>query len=327
MEKIVGRISEVKIGATSAEGGTRDRVITIGGATALPFNYFEGKIPNPPAISFDVFDAPIGLPKALKTPYKDVMEDPAEWAKFCVEKYGAEMVTIHLVSTDPENLDRSPEEAARTIEKVLQAVKVPIIIGGSGNPKKDPVVFTKVAEITQGERCLLASATPEQYQTLGAVAIAYGHSVVGWTSIDLDLAKQLNRLLLNLGVPKDRIVMDPTLASLGYGVEYSFSVMEKMRIAALLGDEALQMPMLAGVSNAWGAREAWKKSPELGPQEYRGPLWETVSGIVAVMSGADLLMMMHPDAIKTVRKAISAFQKGEKISTNIYDWIIEKESV
>ena len=324
MSRWSSRIVEVKIGATKSEGGSRNKVIVVGGESDLPLFGSSEDIPHPPVISMDVFDCKIPLPKVLKEPFSEVLEDPAEWAKLCVNKYGADLISLHLVSTDPNVLDRSPKEAAKTVEEVLQAVKVPLIIGGSGNPEKDPKVFEEVAKVAEGERCLLASATLDVYKEIAAAALAYGHSVVAFTPVDVNLAKHLNRMLMSMGLPPNRIVMDPTAASLGYGHEYSFSVIERIRLGGLQGDKDLQMPILVGVTNAWGAREAWLKDPSLGPREYRGPIWEAVTGVTYLLAGADILMMMHPIAVSLVKRVINNVFRGEKIPTKeVHEWLKE----
>ncbi len=309
--QLPGKIAEVKIGATKSEGGSRNSVVVVGGDTCLPFSGFcENK--NPPVISLDIFDMKIPLPRAIREYYEDAMEDPAEWARVAVKKYGAVMVNLHLVSTDPSIKDTSPEEAAKTVEEVLQAVKVPLFIGGSGNPEKDPKVFAKVAEVAQGERCLLASATLEAYKTIAASALAYGHNVVAWTNLDVNQAKQLNRLLTGMGLTPDRIVMDPTTGALGYGLEYTFSVVERMKIQALVEDDKeLQMPILVAASNAWGAREAWRKEKAWGPRECRGPLWEAVTAVTGLMAGVNLILMVHPYAAQVVRECIELLRGGK----------------
>jgi acetyl-CoA decarbonylase/synthase complex subunit delta len=316
-----GSIAEVQIGATRSEGGTRGKAVKVGGEKTLPFYSFELENPNRPVVAIDVFDAPVKLPRAIREYYEDVMDNPASWAEKCVKKFDADLVSIHLVSTDSKGLNRSAQEAAKTVEAILQAVDVPVIIGGSGDPKKDPEVLAKAAEASEGERCLIMSATLELYEPIAESAIAHGHNILAWTPVDVHMAKRLNRLLFGLGVPKNRLIMDPTTAALGYGLEYTFSVMERIRILALEGDEEVQVPMLCGISNAWGAREAWMKTPELGPAEFRGPLWEALTGVTLLMAGADVLLMVHPKAVKSVKDVISKLYSGEKLPMNILNWL------
>ena len=318
-----GRIAEVQLGATRAEGGSRKKVVKIGGERAPPFYLFEGRTPHRPAIALDVFDMPIPLPGPLKEPYKDLLDDPAAWAKFCVEKLDADLVSIHLISTDQRVKDTSPQEAAKTVEEVLQTVDVPLIIGGSGDKVKDPAVLAKVAEVAEGERCMLAPITPDlDFEPIAKAALEHGHVLLLWTPLDMDIQRRLNRTLVKFGVPKDRIVMDPTTASLGYGLEYTFTVMERIRQAALKGDEMLQMPLSSGSTNAWGGREAWLNTPELGPRELRGPLWETVTALTLLLAGCDLFMMMHPTAVKNVKSVIDSLMNAAKpVELLMGDWI------
>jgi acetyl-CoA decarbonylase/synthase complex subunit delta len=326
VEKYPGQIVEVTLGATKTQGGTRGKSITIGGEKSPAFYLFENSTPNPPIISLDVFDTPIPLAKPVKMHVKDVLEDPAAWAKLAVDKYGADMVTLHLISVDPLLKNTSPAEAAKTVENVLQAVKVPLIIGGCGDPKKDLEVFEKVAEVGAGERFMLSSITQDMdLERSCAAAKKHGHMVLSFTPMDLNQARQLNRRLYDF-LPKDHIIMDTTTAALGYGLDYAFTVMERARLAALMGDPELQHPMSSGTTNAWAAREAWKKlDPKWGPRELRGPIWETVTALTLLLAGVDLFMMMHPAAVKTMKEVITELTNKRPINPEkIADWITAK---
>ncbi|MHA1951487.1 MAG: CO dehydrogenase/acetyl-CoA synthase subunit delta, partial [Candidatus Thorarchaeota archaeon] len=267
-------IQEVTLGAKKGQGGTRGSTVTIGGHTAPAWDLFQSPPKNPPIIAADVFDMPISLAKAVKTHYKEVMEDPAEWAKLVVDKFGADVVTLHLISTDRQLGDTSPNDAAKTIEEVLQAVKVPILIGSAGDPEKDGPVLKKAAEVCEGERTLLCSATVDVYEPIAKAAKEHDQVVLSWTSIDINQQKELNRRLFEWLKP-EQIIIDPTTAALGYGLEYAFTIMQRMRLGGLLGDDELRFPISSGTTNAWAAREAWLKNPELGPRELRGPIWES----------------------------------------------------
>ena len=330
IEEYPGRIREVKLGATRGEGGSRGKTVIVGGENSPSYYLFERAPPHPPAISVDVFDIPISLPKAVKTYVKEVMGDPAEWARMAVEKFGADLVTVELMSTDPLIKDAPPKEAAKTVEEVLQAVDVPIIVGGCGDPRKDAEVFIEVAEVTHGERVLLSSLTldMDEAKVLEKVARAaseHGHAVLAFTALDLNRAKELNRKLYSY-VPADSIIMDLTTAALGYGLEYTFSIHERARMAALMGDEELQHPTLSGTTNAWAAREAWMKlPPEWEPRELRGPLWETVTALSLFLAGVDIFMMMHPYAIRTMKRIIKEFSSmGKAKPEKISDWVSVK---
>ena len=330
IEKYPGKVREVTLGATRSNGGSRGRTVVIGGEDAPPFYMFERAPPHLPVVALDVFDMPLSLPKAIKTHVKEVMGDTGAWAKMAVNKFGAEVVTVHLLSTDPLINDTTPKEAAKTIEEVLQAVDVPIIVGGCGDPKKDTEVFTEVAEATHGERVLLSSVTLDMDEAgvLGTVARAaakHGHLVLGFTALDLNRAKELNRKLYQY-VPEGSVLMDLTTAALGYGLEYSFSIHERARMAALMGDKELQHPTLSGTTNAWAAREAWlKMGPEWEPRELRGPIWETVTALNLLLAGVDLFMMMHPRAIQTMKKVIGQLSStGKAKPEEITDWITLK---
>jgi acetyl-CoA decarbonylase/synthase complex subunit delta len=323
------QIQEVPLGNTSADGGTRGKQVIVGGEKALPF-YFDAPMPNRNQITIDVFDMRIGLAKAVKENYDEVMDSPGEWAKKNVDKFNADMITIHLISTDPLVKDTSAKDAAKTVEEVLQAVDVPIAIGGSGNPQKDPEVLSKAAEVSEGERCLLASASLNlDYAKIAEAALKYDHDVLSWTQLDMNAQKELNRKLMKqCNVPRDRIIMDPTTAALGYGLDYAYTNMERIRLAALMGDDELTFPMSSGTTNAWGARESWMVGSPLGqdsdwgPREYRGPIWEIVTGLSLAIAGNDLFMMMHPTSVAVLKQITQTlFGIVEAEPVNIASWI------
>jgi acetyl-CoA decarbonylase/synthase complex subunit delta len=318
--KYTQAIQEITLGATKGQGGTRGNTVTIGGHTAPAWDLFQAPPARLPIIAADVFDMPISLAKMVKMHYEEVLDDPAEWAKLVVDKYGADVVTIHLISTDRQLGDTSPNDAAKVIEEVLQAVKVPILIGSAGDPEKDGPVLAKAAEVCEGERTLLCSATVDVFEEIAIAAKKHDQVVLSWTSIDINQQKELNRRLFEWLTP-EQIVIDPTTAALGYGLEYAFTIMQRMRLGGLLGDEELRFPISSGTTNAWAAREAWMNKPELGPRELRGPIWESVTALALLLAGSDLFMMMHPAAIKTVHDLIDWMKERQKIKPEEYpDW-------
>lgn len=322
IEAYPGKVEEVQLGA-----GTRKSVY-LGGQTAL--YRFEEPQPNPPVVTFDVFDIPMpGLPRPIREHFEDVMEHPGEWAKKAVKDFGANMVTIHLIGTGPKVMDKTPRQAAQDIEEVLQAVDVPLVIGASGDPKKDPIILEAAAQAAEGERCLLASANLDlDYKRVAKAAVDYNHAVLSWAITDVNMQKVLNRYLMKEGLTQKDIVMDPTTCALGYGIEFSIDVITRTRLAALKGDTELQMPMSSGTTNAWGSREAWMKNDNWGPTEYRGPIWETITGLTMMLCGVDIFMMLHPTSVKILSEIGNTFTK-EYLTTELTDlseWITELEN-
>ncbi len=322
----LGQIVEVKLGATKAEGGSRGSPIIIGGEKAPAYYLFDSPMVHPPVIAFDVFDKPPSLAKVMKAPFEDVLGDPAAWAKRCVDKFGADMIQLHLTSIDPLWMNTSPQDAAKTVENVLQAVDVPLAIGGCGDPNKDLQVFEKVAEVAEGERLLINSVTLNMdIERMAKMVKKHGHTVIAFTSMDMALARELNRRLYEF-LPREDIVVDTTTAALGYGLDYAFTIMERTRLAGLMGDAELQHPMASGTTNAWAAREAWMKMDEKwGPRELRGPIWETFTALTLFLAGVDWFMMFHPAAVKTVKDVIKSFGSGKKADADrIAQWVTVK---
>ena len=306
-----GKINPVSIG--------KNNPITLGGEDSYPFYLFEGKLPHPPRIAMEIWDMrPDDWPDSALAPYQDVLDDPAAWASKCVKDFGAEAIVIQLKSTDPNGLDKGPEEATQTVQKVLKAVDVPVIIWGSGNEKKDADVLRKISEDCQGANLTLGPVAEGNHKQIGASAMAYNHTVISSTPIDVNLAKQLNILLENLGVPKERIIVDPTTGGLGYGLEYSYSVMERIRMAALAQeDDKLQYALINNVGNeVWKSKEAkltTEEAPTLGEAAKRGVLMEAVAAVSYLLAGSDLLVIRHPETAKLVRKFIDLLITGDTV--------------
>jgi len=326
IETYPGKVVEVKLGATKSEGGTRGKSITIGGETAPAFYTFERPVLHPPVVTIDIFDMKVPLAKAVKMHVKEVLDDPAAWAKLAVDKFGADLLTVHLITIDPLVKNAPPKEAVKTVEEVAQAVDVPLVIGGCGDPKKDADVFEAIAETFKGERFLISSVTADMdVERCAKFVKRNGHAALSFTPMDLNLARELNRRLYDF-LPKEDIVMDLTTAALGYGLDYAFTNMERARLAALMGDPELAHPMSSGTTNAWAAREAWlEMAPEWEPRELRGPLWEVVTALTLLLAGVDLFMMMHPAAVKTLKDIVNQLLSGGSgDSGKLAEWVSMK---
>jgi acetyl-CoA decarbonylase/synthase complex subunit delta len=291
--------------------GKGDKAITLGGETSYPFYVFEGAMPNAPKIAMEVWDMDPGEDWAepAKAPIKDVLSDPVAWAKKCVNEFGADAIALILVSTDPNGQDASPAAAAATAQKVAEAVDVPLIVYGTSNVEKDAEVLPAVAEACQAKSMTLGPVQDKNYKKIGAAALGYNHSVVANSPIDVNLAKQLNILLGQLGVKDSQILVDPTTGGLGYGMEYSYSVMERDRMAALTQeDEKLQLPIVNNMGNeVWKVKECKlsnAEAPNLGDQTKRGILMEAITAVSLLLAGSDLLIMRHPEAVKLVKSYI-----------------------
>jgi acetyl-CoA decarbonylase/synthase complex subunit delta len=264
-------------------------------------------MPHLPKIAMEVYDSqPEDWPQAALEPFADVANEPAAWAEKCVSSHGAEMIALQLASTDPNAQDTTAEQAVVVTKKVAEAIDVPLMVWGSGNVEKDSAVLKLIAEECVGENLILGPVEEDSHKALGAAAIAYQHTVAASTPIDINLAKQLNILLGNLGVPDERIIVDPTTASLGYGLEYTYSVMERDRMAALTQeDDRLQFPIVCDLAKeVWKIKEARlteEEVPTLGDPSKRGVLLESMTAFLFLLAGADILVMRHPEAIELVR--------------------------
>jgi acetyl-CoA decarbonylase/synthase complex subunit delta len=309
LEKWSGKIATVTIGATKEEGGTRSHAIRIGGEESLPFLFKEGAVPNKPQISFEIWDiAPTDWPDELNKVYSSCYKDPLLWAKTCVEKYKAQSLCVRLQGAHADFGNKTPEQEASFIKDLLKAVAVPLIIIGCGDDAKDNQVLTACSEAAKGQRCLFGSVVQDNYKTLVAAVSADGHNIIAESPIDINIAKQLNILISDMGLPLERIVINPTIGALGYGLEYAYSIMERARLAALSGDKTVASPFICFVGQeSWRAKEAKvavNEYPSWGAQAERGIIWETLTAVALLQSGGDLLVMRHPSAIEKVNKYI-----------------------
>jgi len=299
-----GKIREIRL-------GKGDKSITVGGETTYPFYLFEGGIPNLPKIAMEVYDSPPEeWPEAALEPFAGVTDDPVAWTKKCIDDYGAEMICLQLMSTDPNGLDRGADEAAEVVKRVADAIDVPLIVWGTANHEKDTEVLRRVSEVCEGKNLIIGPVEEGDHKKIGASAIGYRHTLIASTPIDVNLAKQLNILLGNLGVPDDLLIMDTTVSGIGYGIEYCYSVMERARMAGLTQqDEKLQFPVICNIGKeVWKTKEvkiAEEEELKLGNARKRGILMEAISAMVLLLGGADVLIMRHPDAIKLVQEMIA----------------------
>jgi len=291
--------------------GKGDKAVTVGGETSYPFYLFEGEMPNKPKIAMEIWDChPEDWPAAALEPFAGVTSDPVAWAKKCVYDYGAEMICLQLVSTDPNGMNRGAEEAAQMARKVADAITVPLIVWGTANHEKDTEVLRRVAELCQGKNLLIGPVEEGDHKKIGAAALGYGHTVIASSPIDINLAKQLNILLSNLGIPDQQLIMDATVSGIGYGLEYAYSVIERVRMAALSQqDEKLQFPIICNVSReTWKTKEARitaEEDPKMGDARKRGILLEAISAACLLIAGGDIMIMRHPEAIKLVRQMVA----------------------
>lgn len=307
-KKWSGAVREITLGATEADGGTRSHTITVGGQTTLPFLSVEGDVGHRPVIAVEIQDKrPEDWSPLLKQAWGDVIDDPAQWAQ-AAEERGADLIVLQLSLQDADGKPNTADRARDTVRRVLEATGLPLIVLGPGQVEADHELLVAVAEEASGERIALGLCEEKNYRTIVASALAHDQLVVASTAMDVNLAKQLNILISDMGLPMDRILMDPTCAAVGYGIEYGYSVMERLRLAALQGDGMTQLPMIVVAGNeAWRQKEAkvGEDVPEAwGNWEERAINWETVTAASLVESAADILVLRHPESMRRVHKMI-----------------------
>jgi acetyl-CoA decarbonylase/synthase complex subunit delta len=254
----------------------------------------------------DVLDArPDDWPENLSQSFDDVMDSPGKWAAKCVE-YGADLICLVFDGIHPDKGNKTAAEAVAATREVLEAVGVPLILWGCENADKDNQVMPKVSEAAKGENCLIGIVEQDNYKAITAVALADGHNLITGAPLDINIGKQVNILVTDMGFPAERIVTYQSTGALGYGIEYAYSIGERQRLAALSGDKMMAMPAICNVGfEAWRAKEAkLVDAPGWGDAAVRGPMWEATTAICLLQAGADIIRLRHPKSVAIVKNFI-----------------------
>jgi len=306
-EGFTGLVNRITLGATKEDGGTRTSTVTVGGARNVVYGGSIEEKNEKPVIAMDVLDSkPEDWPDVLAESYKDVLDSPGDWAKKCLEEFGADLICIKFEGIHPDKADKDADHAVKVTDEVLKAVGVPLVLWGCGNDEKDNQVMPKVSEAAKGEKCLIGAVTEDNYKALTAIALADGHCLITAAPLDINIAKQVNILASDMGFPLERIVTFQATGALGYGIEYAYSIQERQRLAALTGDKMMAMPVICDVGyESWRAKEAkLVDAPGWGPPAERGPMWEAATAICLLQAGVDIIRMRHPKAVATVKNFI-----------------------
>ncbi len=311
-DTFTGSVNRVTLGATKENGGTRSSTVTVGGAKNAVYGGSPDQAGEKPAIAMDVIDVrPNDWPDTLIEPYKDVLDNPGDWAKKCVEEFGADLICLKFDGIHPDNADKDAAHAVRVTEQVLKAVGVPIVLWCSGNDEKDNQVMPKISGAAKGENCLIGTVTETNYKSLTAIALADSHFLITEAPIDINISKQINILVSDMGFPLERIVTYQTTGALGYGIEYAYSIQERQRIAALTGDKMMAMPAICNVGyESWRVKEAkLEDASGWGNVADRGPMWEAATAVCLLQAGVDIIRLRHPRAAKAVKDFINQIWK------------------
>ena len=292
IEAYTGVVREVII-------GKGEKTLKIGGENILPLHLFDqGSLPNPPKFALQVLDMePADWPAHLTEPFGNVFSDPIKWAKKC-EGFGIDAICLNLVSTDPAEKDTPPEVAANLVKRMVNEAKKPLIVYGSGDEKKDAEVLTKVAELCAGENLLIGPVQKENFEVVGKAILNHGHVAIAQSPLDINLLKELNVKLCKF-LPAERVVIDPLSSALGYGIEYSFSLMERVKqIGVITKDNMTQMPIIANLGD-----ECWK-TKHAKENKTQGLLWEGITAISLFLAGANILVLRHPETLRLIKDTL-----------------------
>ncbi len=296
----------------TVEIGTGDRAIRLGGENVMPFYTFDAGIANAPKVGIEITDGGMEAePECVRKCYEGCVT-VVDMAKKAVSFAGVDFLSIRLEGGDPNGLNKSAEELIQIVKDVASAVDVPLVVCGCNNTEKDSELLEQAAAVLEGRNAVILAADEENYRTLGAsVGLTHRQVLGAESAVDINLAKQLNVLLSQLGVDRKTVLMNVGAAAAGYGFEYLVSTMDRVKAAALQqGDATLQMPIITPVaSEAWNVKEAVspeEDSPEWGSQEERAIDMEIETAAAVLASGSDGVILRHPESVKTIRNMIGA---------------------
>jgi acetyl-CoA decarbonylase/synthase complex subunit delta len=294
VEAYTGVVREITIGKAN-------KSLKIGGENILPFHFFDqGSNPNPAKFALEILDMkPEDWPDYLIEPFGDVISDPVNWAKKC-QGFAVDAVSLFLMSTDPAVKDSPADKAAALAKHVAEAINVPLIVYGSGDEVKDVAVLSKVAEVCDGMNLLIGPVVKENYEAVGKAILNHGHTAIAQSPLDINLLKELN-VKLSKFFPSERIVIDPLSSALGYGMEYSFSLIERVKqIGIMTKDSMTMMPIIANLGG-----ECWK-TKQAKENKKQGLLWEGVTAMSLLLAGANIVVLRHPETLKLIKETIQA---------------------
>lgn len=290
-EPYKGEIKEVAIGSA-------EKAVKVGGEKTLPFHAFEGQEGDPARFALEVFDAPPeGWPEHLRSSYADVLSDPVAWANKCVKQFGADIISLYLSSLDSDSPDFT--KIAENVKKIADQISVPLMVLGIGDKDKDAKALVEISKVCSGKNLLLGPLTKDNFEEIAKAALEGGHGIIPQSPLDINLCKELNVKLTKF-FPKEKMAIDPLSAAIGYGIDYSFSIMERVKqVAVIHADEMMKMPIVANIG-----KECWK-TKEAKEDKTQGILWEAITAFTLIMAGANLVIMRHPESLKLVKKLIS----------------------
>jgi acetyl-CoA decarbonylase/synthase, CODH/ACS complex subunit delta len=290
VEAYSGVVREVTIGKGA-------KSLKIGGENILPLHFFdEGSNPNPVRFALEILDMePPDWPKHLSEPFQGVISDPVAWAKKC-QSFGVDAVSLYLMSTDPAVKNSPAGKAAALAKEVAGAIDVPLIVYGSGDEDRDAEVLPRVAEACAGMNLLVGPVKKENYEVVGKAILEHGHVAIAQSPLDINLLKELNVKLSKM-FPPDRIVIDPLSSPLGYGMEYSFSLIERVKqIGVITKDSMTMMPIIGNLGGeCWNTKQAKEN-------KQQGLLWEGMTALSLLMAGANALILRHPETLSLVKE-------------------------
>jgi acetyl-CoA decarbonylase/synthase complex subunit delta len=303
-QKFSAAIKEVVI-------GTGDTALTLGGENLFPFYSFDGPIKNPPRVGLEISD--MGPDRQLPgiADFYAGAESVSDAAGRACTLPGVSFISLALDSADPNGSNASIEDSVALCKAVAEKVSLPLVIRGSGNVEKDKKLLPKLAEALQGKNVMLLSAKEENYKSIAVAAVqAYGQKIGAESSVDINLAKQLNVLISQIGVSGENVVMNLGSAAAGYGFEYVASTIERVKGAALAqNDTMLQMPIISPVAqDAWSVKESVVSEddfPDWGPVEQRGVNMEIATAVASLAAGSNAVILRHPSSVAVVSKLIA----------------------
>ncbi len=206
-----------------------------------------------------------------------------------------------------EDLDENINKAKELLKELLPQITKPLLIRGVNNKSVDIKLLPALMEVLDRE-VIIAFADENTYKEIVPSVVKGGHILAIRTPIDINLAKEMNILTSDMGLSLDKILIDTDMGGLGYGLEYGYSIMERIKLAAFEGDKMLNMPLIAFAGEeALKAKETKSDtfSKSFGDFKKRSQMFEITTASAVMAAGANLIVLEHPDSVKTLKGLIN----------------------
>lgn len=195
------------------------------------------------------------------------------------------------------------KKACEILKEYLPLITKPLMIRGSGNDEIDKILLPELIK-NLDRVCIVATINEKNYKEIVPLTVKNGHIISIRTPIDINLAKEMNILVSDMGQSLNKILIDSDIGGLGYGLDFGYSIMEKIKLEGFNGDEYLNMPLISFAGEeSLKTKEAKADtySNSFGKLDKRALMFEIAATTAVIAAGANIVVVNHPDTINVLK--------------------------